>query len=845
MSSSGAAKRAQERVSPPVSRLVALLDRAVDGVPATALRDTIAFATSWAVVFAAVSVLVAIVCFGRAAASGEMRGVLAYALAGSVNAALAAGALAGLGYCRRGWRARLAEGGAALSSRFPRAFEMVKVCGNCDAPFPVQQPVAHKFRCARCGLTSRKPKQRRACAAEPEAAPAEPNPPAERESASGPSRAAAERAADAERRAAAKAEKESRKQRLREEAREREAAEDADRRELQTLVENARAAKVEEETRALAERARAEAEAEALAEAEKAEAEKVEARRDAEEGLENAAERGASRGPKEETRRATSVPAPLQRGRKEAPGGGSAPSRDGRGPASVKTIPQPRAAPVPAPRLAAHKTLTAKKPADPKLVPAPRNPVPTPKKETEALKKTPGPALAGPGLGKTPPSLGASTRVPPASGSGNADANITSNTLAVDFDPPLPPMAPMAPAPAAWAGPPPAAPVAPAPGPSPGESPTASAPAEARDAFDPLGAGSWLGAGAGFVHLLREPGAARARAGAGEPVSRARAPAVSASARADRVPASAPPGMPPPLAPGAPPPPPSAPPPLPSGPPPPSARIAGRRYPPPPPSAPPPLPPMPHPARAQSAFGGGIFGGFSSASSLVSPTAAAGGTAFGAFRRSASEPHHERFDSDEFRAEGRELEDELMALTGGLMHLDDDDDEISPRDPKPEEEARGSKSTTTTDPTTDPTRSVFARNARRSEDDGGPRTTTTTDGSVVKADETAGVKSAQSAQSAESPAPIVSETMTRSVSKIRVAASEGRAVPTEFFCSITHDVMVDPVIAWDGYTYERVSVARWLAKHSTSPMTGAPMPDFTLRPNHSMRSQMMGFAERL
>ena len=97
MSSSGAAKRAQERVSPPVSRLVALLDRAVDGVPATALRDTIAFATSWAVVFAAVSVLVAIVCFGRAAASGEMRGVLAYALAGSVNAALAAGALAGFG----------------------------------------------------------------------------------------------------------------------------------------------------------------------------------------------------------------------------------------------------------------------------------------------------------------------------------------------------------------------------------------------------------------------------------------------------------------------------------------------------------------------------------------------------------------------------------------------------------------------------------------------------------------------------------------------------------------------------------------------------------------------------
>jgi hypothetical protein len=94
---------------------------------------------------------------------------------------------------------------------------------------------------------------------------------------------------------------------------------------------------------------------------------------------------------------------------------------------------------------------------------------------------------------------------------------------------------------------------------------------------------------------------------------------------------------------------------------------------------------MPHPARsAQGAFGGGLFGGFSSASSL--PGAAGGGTPFGAFRRSASEPHHERFDSDEFHAEGRELEDELMALTGGLMHLDDDDDEPAP---KPEEEARG------------------------------------------------------------------------------------------------------------------------------------------------------------
>jgi hypothetical protein len=232
---------------------VSALDRAVDGVPATALRDTIALATSWTVVFAAVSVLVAIVCFGRANASERGWSTsLAYALAGSVNATLAVGALAGLGYCRRGWRARMSTAGDAAirggRHEAARGVEMVKVCGNCDAPFPVQQPVAHKFRCARCGLTSRKPKQRPLLDSGTDAAPAE-----AADAPRSPKRFSLEKAAaDAERRAAAKAEKESRKQRLRLEAREREAAEDAQRRELQTLVENARAAK-EEETRRNAE----------------------------------------------------------------------------------------------------------------------------------------------------------------------------------------------------------------------------------------------------------------------------------------------------------------------------------------------------------------------------------------------------------------------------------------------------------------------------------------------------------------------------------------------------------------------------------------------------------------
>ena len=67
----------------------------------------------------------------------------------------------------------------------------------------------------------------------------------------------------------------------------------------------------------------------------------------------------------------------------------------------------------------------------------------------------------------------------------------------------------------------------------------------------------------------------------------------------------------------------------------------------------------------------------------------------------------------------------------------------------------------------------------------------------------------------------------------------------QFKCPITLAVMVDPVIAWDGHTYERDPIARWLQRHSTSPMTGENLPDFTLRPNHSMRSQIINYGEKL
>ena len=77
--------------------------------------------------------------------------------------------------------------------------------------------------------------------------------------------------------------------------------------------------------------------------------------------------------------------------------------------------------------------------------------------------------------------------------------------------------------------------------------------------------------------------------------------------------------------------------------------------------------------------------------------------------------------------------------------------------------------------------------------------------------------------------------------------AEGVAAVPSLCCPITQNgrLMREPVMAADGHTYERDPIARWLQRHSTSPMTGENLPDFTLRPNHSMRSQIINYGEKL
>jgi hypothetical protein len=60
-------------------------------------------------------------------------------------------------------------------------------------------------------------------------------------------------------------------------------------------------------------------------------------------------------------------------------------------------------------------------------------------------------------------------------------------------------------------------------------------------------------------------------------------------------------------------------------------------------------------------------------------------------------------------------------------------------------------------------------------------------------------------------------------------------VPNEFVCPITYVIMVDPVMAPDGHTYERSAIVAWLHGKCTSPMTRERMEKHcTLLPNRNL-----------
>ncbi|XP_041995685.1 U-box domain-containing protein 33-like isoform X1 [Salvia splendens] len=65
---------------------------------------------------------------------------------------------------------------------------------------------------------------------------------------------------------------------------------------------------------------------------------------------------------------------------------------------------------------------------------------------------------------------------------------------------------------------------------------------------------------------------------------------------------------------------------------------------------------------------------------------------------------------------------------------------------------------------------------------------------------------------------------------------EELTAPSFFLCPILRDIMHDPQVAADGFTYEGEAIREWLGNgHETSPMTNAKLSDVNLTPNHSLR----------
>jgi hypothetical protein len=64
---------------------------------------------------------------------------------------------------------------------------------------------------------------------------------------------------------------------------------------------------------------------------------------------------------------------------------------------------------------------------------------------------------------------------------------------------------------------------------------------------------------------------------------------------------------------------------------------------------------------------------------------------------------------------------------------------------------------------------------------------------------------------------------------------ERAAIPPEFMCPITMDIMTDPVVAADGFTYERLAIETWLCNHTTSPKANTQMTDNNLTANTTLK----------
>jgi hypothetical protein len=81
-------------------------------------------------------------------------------------------------------------------------------------------------------------------------------------------------------------------------------------------------------------------------------------------------------------------------------------------------------------------------------------------------------------------------------------------------------------------------------------------------------------------------------------------------------------------------------------------------------------------------------------------------------------------------------------------------------------------------------------------------------------------------------------------SQIQVNAKEEPTIPIQFICPITQDIMTNPCIIADGYTYEYDAILNWIKTgRVVSPMTNIPLKHTNITQNFSLRSAIISFKE--
>ncbi|XP_056850961.1 putative U-box domain-containing protein 53 [Raphanus sativus] len=84
------------------------------------------------------------------------------------------------------------------------------------------------------------------------------------------------------------------------------------------------------------------------------------------------------------------------------------------------------------------------------------------------------------------------------------------------------------------------------------------------------------------------------------------------------------------------------------------------------------------------------------------------------------------------------------------------------------------------------------------------------------------------------------ESLKKVAEKARIMiASAPKQPPSHFICPLLKDVMNDPCIAADGYTYDRKAIEKWMEDHRSSPVTDSPLENLTLLPNHTLHAAIV------